>query len=277
MTSVRTKGTAARVAAVFLWAMTVAAFAADDAAPAFARAFVIEIDGVRRSARAADTPLPPASLTKMMSGLLVAESGRELGEPVTVSAAAASATGSRLGLRAGDRMRAADLLTAMMVASSNDACRALAEWHAGSEAQFVDAMNVRAERLGLSRTRFANACGHDALGHVATANDLATLARAAMAAPELARRAGLANAELRTVDGRRRFRISNHNQLIGRSQGVIGVKSGFTARAGKCIVALARRGPHEVLLVMLDAKNRWWDAHDALDYAFRRAPELAPR
>ena len=165
----------------------------------------------------------------------------------------------------------------MLVASSNDACRALAEWQAGSEARFVEAMNARAVRLGLSRTRFVNACGHDAPGHLSTANDLAVLARAAMANPEYARRAGIESAELDTVDHRRKFLIRNHNQLVGRSPGVVGVKSGFTARAGKCIVALARRGPHEVLLVMLNAKNRWWDAHDALDYAFRRAPELAAR
>jgi D-alanyl-D-alanine carboxypeptidase (penicillin-binding protein 5/6) len=270
-------GTAARAAAVLLWTLFVQGASAVDAAPDLARAFVIDIDGVRRSARAADTPLPPASLTKMMSGLLIVESGRELGATVTVSATAAAATGSRLGLRAGDRMRAGDLLTAMLVASSNDACRALAEWQAGSEARFVEAMNARALRLGLSRTRFVNACGHDAPGHVSTANDLALLARAAMANPEYARRAGLETAELHTVDHRRTFRIRNHNQLVGRSPGVVGVKSGFTAQAGKCIVALARRGPHEVLLVMLNAKNRWWDAHDALDYAFRRAPELAAR
>ena len=270
--------TAARVAAVFLillaGASPLPASAAADRAPDFARAFVIEIDGVRRSGRAATTPLPPASLTKMMSGLLVIEARRSLDEKVTASRYAVAATGSRLGLRPGDTLTAADLLTAMLVASSNDACRALAEWHSGSEAKFVQAMNVRARELGMARTRFVNACGHDARGHVSTASDLVKLARAAMAEPEYARRAAIRETTVQTVDGRRRFTVTNHNLLIGRSEGAYGVKSGFTAEAGKCIAALSRRGGHEVLLVMLNAKNRWWDAHDALDYAFLRAPTL---
>jgi serine-type D-Ala-D-Ala carboxypeptidase (penicillin-binding protein 5/6) len=249
---------------------------ATEPSPQFARAFVIEIDGVRRSSRAADTPLPPASLTKMMTGLLVIESRRPLDSVVTISRHAAAATGSRLKLKAGERLTAADLLTATLVASSNDACRALAEWHSGSEAGFVDAMNVRARTMGLVRTRFVNACGHDARGHVSTANDLARLARAAMAEPEYARRAGIRETTLQTTDGRRTFPVANRNHLIGRSEGAYGVKSGFTAAAGKCIAVLSRRGAHEVLLVMLNAGNRWWDAHDALDYAFLRAPTLPP-
>jgi D-alanyl-D-alanine carboxypeptidase (penicillin-binding protein 5/6) len=270
--------TAACVAAVFLWA--VAGVAASEAAKpevpqAFARAFVIEIDGIRRSSREADTPLPPASLTKMMTGLLLIESQRPLDAVATISAHAASATGSRLRLKAGEQVVVADLLTATLVASSNDACRALAEWHSGSEAKFVQAMNARARDLGMARTRFVNACGHDARGHVSTASDLVKLARAAMAEPEYARRASIRETTVQTADGRRRFPITNHNLLIGRSEGAYGVKSGFTAEAGKCIAALSRRGGHEVLLVMLNAKNRWWDAHDALDYAFMRAPTLS--
>jgi D-alanyl-D-alanine carboxypeptidase (penicillin-binding protein 5/6) len=267
----RSNKTAARAAAVLLWACSAFA-AAERTAPDFAKAFVLEIDGIRRAARAAETPLPPASLTKMMTGLLVAESRRPLDTVVTVSRPAAAATGSRLGLRAGERLAVADLLTATLVASANDACRALAEWHSGSEAAFVEAMNTRARQLGLARTYFVNACGHDAPGHLSTASELAKLARAAMAEPEFARRAGFATATV--YIGRRHVTLRNRNALIGRSAGAYGVKSGFTARAGKCIVALSRRGEHEVLLVMLNAKNRWWDAHVALDYAFRRAPEL---
>ena len=94
-----------------------------------------------------------------------------------------------------------------------------------------------------------------------------------MAEPEYARRAANRETVVQAIDGRR-FPITNHNLLIGRSEGAYGVKSGFTAEAGKCIVVISRRGGHEVLLVMLNAKNRWWDAHDALDYAFLRAPTL---
>ena len=172
-------------------------------------------------------------------------------------------------------MLAGDLLTAMLVASSNDACRALAEWVAGSEAAFVGRMNSRAEQLGLTTTRFVNACGHDAAGHFSTASDLALLARAAMAQPEYARRARLEKIELAIIGGQRHFSARNHNHLIGRFAGATGVKSGFTAKAGKCLVATAERNGHHVLLVMLDAKNRWWDADAALEYALSRADEIA--
>lgn len=261
-------GAAALVAAVFFAAPALATAA--PAKESFARAFVLEIDGVRRSEHAAERRLPPASLTKMMSGLLVIESGKA-DEAVRISRFAAAASGSRLRLKAGDRLLASDLLSAMLIASANDACRALAEWVAGSEARFVQRMNQRAETLGLSRTHFTNACGYDAPGHLSTANDLAMLARAAMAEPEYARRAGLAATRTSTIDGRKQFELSNHNHLIGRFAGAIGVKTGFTARAGKCLVALAERDGHQVLLVMLGAKNRWWDADAALDYGLRRA------
>lgn len=206
----------------------------------------------------------------MMSGLVAIEAGR-FAEPVTISRRAAAATGSRLGLRAGERMLAGDLLSAMLIASANDACRALAEWVAGSEAAFVERMNRRAAALGMARTRFANACGHDADGHLSTAADLAILARAAMASPEYARRAALVQSVVSTVGQGRRFVLDNHNQLIGRFPGAYGVKSGYTARAGKCLVAMAERNGHHVLLVMLNAGNRWWDAHGALDYALSAA------
>jgi serine-type D-Ala-D-Ala carboxypeptidase (penicillin-binding protein 5/6) len=271
------KRTAAALAAVFLCVSELSAQPAQSQADRdrFARAFVIEIDGVRRSEHAADLKLPPASLTKMMSGLLVIEHG-QADALVTVSARAAAATGSRLGLRAGERMQADDLLSAMLIASSNDACRALAEWVSGSEEAFVAHMNQRATSLGLTRTHFVNACGHDAPSHLSTASDLAKLARAAMAQPEYARRAGLAALTVTTSKGRR-FDLSNHNHLIGRFPGAYGVKSGFTAKGGKCLVAMAERDGHHVLLVMLNARDRWWDADAALDYALKRAGELSDK
>lgn len=265
------KQTAAVLAAVFLCTSGSAA-ETTQARASFARAFLIEVDGVQRSGHAADLKLPPASLTKMMSGLLVIEHGVS-DSPVTISAHAAAATGSRLGLRAGERMAASDLLSAMLIASSNDACRALAEWVAGSEAAFVERMNRRAAVLGLSRTHFVNACGHDAVGHVSTASDLARLARVAMAQPEYARRARLPELTVKTLAGRS-LSFTNHNQLIGRFPGAYGVKSGFTAQAGKCLVAMVERDGHEVLLVMLNAKNRWWDADAALEYALSRAAAM---
>ena len=252
---------------VLLAAGGVGAWSQTDPAPDAARAYLVEIDDAPVWSHAAATPLPPASLTKMMTALLVLEAWRP-DDVVTANAAVAAATGSRLGLRVGDRMRLTDLLTGAMIASANDACIALAIWRDGTEAKFVARMNARAAALGLRDTHFTNACGHHSPAHVSTANDLAVLAHVVMAQPiyrDLARRI---DADIATVDGRRRFHIANRNALIGRYVGAIGVKSGYTPQAGPCIVAWAMRGEHHVLVVMLGARNRWWDAHALLDRAF---------
>jgi D-alanyl-D-alanine carboxypeptidase (penicillin-binding protein 5/6) len=246
--------------------------AAENPFPRVASAYLVRIQGQEVWAGESTKRLPPASLTKMMTGLLIAEGGR-LDATVTVGQAAARETGSRLGLQTGDRMTAADLLTATLVRSANDACHALADWRAGSEARFVRLMNRRAAELGLRDTRFVNACGHDAPGHHASAADLAMLAETAMRLPTFAEPVARETARVRTLDGGREFLIENTNALIGRLPGAIGVKSGYTRKAGKSLVALAEREGVRVLLVLLNASNRWWDAHIILERAFALGPE----
>ena len=241
--------------------------AADDTFPTVAAAYAVEADGALLWASNAAKSLPPASLTKIMTALLVIERNQP-DAVVRVSAAAARETGARIGLRAGDTMKVRDLLTAALLRSANDACRALADWYAGDERRFAEAMNARARELELTSTRFVNACGHDAPGHLASALDLLALARAALRLPEFGRLVALPSAHIATTDGKRRFDLRTTNALIGRLDGAAGVKSGYTGKAGKCILALARRGPHEVLLVLLDAPDRWWDAHGLAEAAF---------
>lgn len=253
-------------------AIATASSAIENPFPLVASAYLVKIQGRTVWADDAAKPLPPASLTKMMTGLLAAEAGRP-DEVVAVGPEAARETGSRLGLETGDRMTVADLLAAALVRSANDACHALADWMAGSEAQFVRRMNQRASELGLRHTRFVNACGHDAPDHQASASDLATLAEAAMRRPAFARLVAMSETRLRTVDGHKTFAVENTNALIGRFPGAIGVKSGYTPKAGKSLVALAEREGVRVLLVLLNAPNRWWDAHGLLERAFALAPE----
>ncbi|MCW5627157.1 MAG: D-alanyl-D-alanine carboxypeptidase, partial [Burkholderiales bacterium] len=198
------------------------------------------------------------------------EDGR-LDAVTTVSPRAASATGSRIGVRAGERYRVADLLQATLVASANDACRALAEWQAGSEAAFVTRMNRRAADLKLVDTRFRNACGHDAEGHRSSARDLLDLGVAAMAQPAIATAVGQVDGRIVPVDGRRTLSFNNRNALIGRYDGAIGVKSGYTPNAGTCLIALAERAGVRVWVVLLRARDRWWDAHGLLDRGFEWA------
>lgn len=214
--------------------------------------------------------LPPASLTKLMTALLVIERGR-LEDTVTVSGAAARETGTRIGLRAGERLGTRDLLAAMVIRSANDACRALAD-DAGVD--FVERMNARAAALGLADTRFVEPCGHDRAGQYSSAADLARLAEEAMRHAEFARLAGTARATIATLDGRHRFRFSNTNALIGRYAGALGVKTGTTEGAGHCIVGLAERKGVRVLVVLLHARDRWWNAAGLLDRAFEAARPL---
>ena len=258
--------------ALFLLALVAWAAGAPSAGepPPLAAAYLLQVQGRTVWAEHAERRLLPASLTKIMTALLVLEADRP-DEIVTVSRQAAGERGARLGLAAGDRMRVRDLLTATVVRSANDACHALAEWRAGSQARFVQLMNRRAKALGLGNTRFANACGLDAPRHYTSAADLAALTRVALGFPAFKALVRETAVRVETADGRREFLLTSTNALLGRMPGAIGVKTGFTRGAGPCVVALAEREGVEVLLVLLNARNRWWDADRILEYGFSLA------
>ena len=240
-----------------------------DRFPQVADAYLVQVGENELWARRADERLPPASLTKIMTALIVLEDYRPA-QVVSVSKAAAAATGS-LKLVAGDRLTVEALLTATLMASANNACAALAESSAGSIGAFVEKMNARALSLGLSNTHFANPCGFDASGHYSSARDLARLAHAALAHPEFAALVARSEATIATADGRRSFHIRNKNALIGTYAPAMGVKTGYTAKAGTCLIALAQKQDTRVLLVMLNAKRRWWDAIGVIENAFDEA------
>lgn len=238
--------------------------------PGVATAYLVRVGGESRWGSELHRPLPPASLTKVMSALLILERYRPQAL-VTVSPAAAAETGTRLGLRAGEQFRGQDLLAGMLLNSANDACHALAEAVGGDEAGFVLLMNRRAAEMGLTDTHFANACGHDQAQHYASVENLARLAELAWLNPVFAQLVATREQVIATADGRRRFPLKNANALLGRYPGAIGMKTGFTPLAGKCLIALAEREGVRVLLVMLNAPNRWWDATALLDRAFQQA------
>lgn len=268
------------IAALFLltlWATALCAPAHADSIsdpyPKVAKSYLVFVDGVAQWGHDIHKPLPPASLTKMMTSLLTMEHA-DLNDIVTVNKAAASETGSRIWIKEGDQLTVRDLLTATMVHSGNDACRALAEYIGGNEAQFVDMMNQRAKLLGMQDTHFMNACGHDHPEHYSTAADLAIVAQEVMRYPVINEIVSVVKGKLRTVDKKRVFAIKNRNELVGRYPGVIGVKTGYTKGAGKCLVAMAERGNHNVMLIMLNAPNRWWDAEEMLNQSFIEAGVL---
>lgn len=264
-------GLAAALALAAAPALAAPPAGAADRFPRAASAYVVAIGDREVWARDPDAPRRPASLTKLMTALVLLEDARwSPAAEVTVSARAARETGSRAGLAAGDRARAGELLAATLVGSSNDACHALAEHAAGTERAFVARMNARAAALGLAATRFQNACGHDAKDHHASARDLLRLARAALAHPELRRLAALGEATVTTGAGRV-LRVRTTNPLLGRLRGATGLKSGYTPGAGRCAVAVAERDGVEVVVVLLDASDRWWAAAGLVEAAFREA------
>ena len=241
-----------------------------DPFPHAAASYVVAIDGRIVWERDADTPRLPASLTKIMTALLLVERDWDPAARVTVTPRAAGASGSRAGLKAGDVLSARDLLTAMLVTSANDACVALAEHAAGSAPAFVARMNARAAEMGLTATRFSNPCGHDDPGQRSSAHDLRRLAEAAMARPEIASIVPLSQATIRT-EGGRKIQVKTGNHLLGRCEGAYGVKTGYTPGAGKCLVATVQRGGTKVLVVLLDAADRWWTASGLIEMAFDEA------
>lgn len=248
---------------------------AEDRWPGVASAYLVRIDGDERWSSNASARLEPASLTKLMTALLAVDALAPR-DRVAVSRRAATAGGAKLGLAAGTTLAAEDLLAASLLRSANDACLALAERVAGSEAAFVARMNERARAMGLADTRFANACGLPAAKHYASARDLATLADAAMRQPRIAAIVRRERGSATASDGRV-FRFENGNALIGRVEGARGIKTGWTRSAGRCLVADAERGGVRVSVVLLGAPDRWWDAVAMIESAFedarsRRAP-----
>jgi D-alanyl-D-alanine carboxypeptidase (penicillin-binding protein 5/6) len=204
----------------------------------------------------ANRRVAPASLTKIMSALVILEYG-QLQDPVTVSRKAAAARKIHLRLHAGHVFRLEDLLKAMLITSANDACLAAVEHVGGSEDMFVAMMNNKARRLGLLDTHFSNACGFDSPTHYTTAADLATLSEAAMQDPMFR---SLVRKEVDMIfplNANRSYWLRNTNRLLGRIPGIEGIKTGFTSQAGRCLVAKASQDGKEVLLVLLHANRRW--------------------
>jgi D-alanyl-D-alanine carboxypeptidase (penicillin-binding protein 5/6) len=170
-------------------------------------------------------------------------------------------------------------MAGLLLRSANDACLALAEHAAGDERRFVERMNAQAAAWQLRDTHFVNACGFDAPGQYSSARDIAALARRVVTTPRLATLVALPRYTARTVDGRT-FALRSTNALLGYVPGLAGVKTGYTDRAGRCLAGYAERDGHTVLVVLLGANDRWWDAVAMFEQAFARVagpmPQIAP-
>jgi len=235
-----------------------------------AAAYAIVVDGDLLWGHNLDAHREPASLTKLLTALVLLDSNWQPDAVLTVSRDAAHTTPVRVGLHTGDRVRAEDALTAMLMHSANDACMVLVEHAAGTLATFAARMNARAAQLGMHDSHFVHPCGYDAVGQYSTVHDLLRLAKAAHADPRIARIVEQRRASITTEAGRR-LTFNSTNHLLGHMPGVVGLKTGYTAQAGRCLIALAERSGHRVWVVLLDSRTRWWVAPRMLASGFAAA------
>lgn len=219
----------------------------------------------------ADTPMEPASVTKIMTMLLIMEAVENgqvsMDDMISVSIHAREMGGSGVYLEEGEQFTLHEMLKAIAIESANDACVAVAEHLCGSELTFVDKMNERAAQLGMTNTHFVNCNGLPASGHLTTARDIARMSQALLAHDEIKEYTTIWMDTFR--DGT--FGLNNTNRLIRFYEGATGLKTGFTNGAKFCISATAERDGMGLIAVVLGAPtsdDRFEDAKAMLNYGF---------
>ncbi len=218
-----------------------------------------------------DEKLPIASVTKIMTMLLIMEridtGALNFTDIVTVSENAKSYGGSTMFLETGEQISVGDIMKGIAVASANDGCVAMAEHIAGSEAAFVEMMNVRAKELGMENTVFKNTNGLDEDGQYSTARDVSIMSRELIKHEQIYNYTKIWTDTLR--DGK--FNLANTNRLIRFYTGATGLKTGSTSKAGCCLAATANRDGMDLIAVVLgapDTKTRFSSATALLNYGF---------
>ncbi len=222
----------------------------------------------------ADEKLVPASMTKMMSMLLIIENIEKgvlkWNQEITVSENAASMGGSQILLEAGEKMTVEDLFKGVAIASGNDAVVALGEAIAGTEEGFVDMMNDRAKELGLKNTNFKTPHGLDEANHYSSARDMSAIARELVKHEKVLEFTSVYEDYLRE-DTDRKIWLVNTNKLVRFYDGVDGLKTGYTESAGYCLTATAKKDGMRIIAVVMgepDSKTRNQEVSEMLDYSF---------
>ncbi len=210
--------------------------------------------------------LPMASTTKMMTALLAAESG-SWDETVTVSVNAQNQEGSSIYLEENDRIKLSDLVCGMLLNSGNDAAVATAEHISGCCDTFSELMTKRAKEIGALNTSFENPSGLDDENHYSTAYDLALIGSEVIKNEHLSPIIQSKEMQITDEEGDITY-LRNHNKLLWNYEGMIGVKTGFTKKSGRCLVTAARRGGVTLVAVTLCAPEDWKDHKKMLDYGF---------
>ncbi|ASQ91785.1 peptidase S11 [Prosthecochloris sp. GSB1] len=221
--------------------------------------------------------IQPASLTKILTCIIAIESGK-LGNVVEIPREATLVEPTKAGFDPGEKIRLVDLVKASMVRSSNDAAFAIAVYLGGSVSRFAVMMNRRAKEIGMTHSHFTNPAGYDRdlyEGHYSTAEDLLRLTEYAIDNELFNRIARLDSVSFLEQKTRKRYTLKSSNKLLERYPYAVGIKTGYTFRAGRCLIARAMKGDRDMVLVMLNAgKDRWEMAQMMFEKAFA---EKTPR
>ena len=208
-------------------------------------------------------PAAMASTTKIMTALLTLEAAAQSDDVVEITQEMAGVEGSSLGLQVGWKITLSNLAAGMLTVSGNDAAFSAAVYLAGSEAAFAERMNERAAEIGMTDTCFVTASGLDEGDHHSTALDMARLAAVALENPAFLEIASQTSYPVSFVEPEKTVQLTNHNKLLSQVEGCIGVKTGYTEKAGRCLVSAVERDGVRLICVTLDAPNDW-DDHAAL-------------
>lgn len=211
----------------------------------------------------------PASVTKTLTAIIALEKG-SLTDSVLVPPEASDIEGSAIGLKAGERLTLEDLLYSLMLNSGNDSAVAIACHIGGSVSGFVDLINKKALELGAKDSHFNNSNGLPDDNHYTTAYDFSLITRYAMQNPEFRKIVSTTTKNITRSDPEAQTFLLNHNKLLWRYEGSIGVKTGYTTQAGQCLAAAAVRQDRELIAIVFDSEgdNIWTDATSLLDYGF---------
>jgi len=221
----------------------------------------------------ADVRRPMASLTKLMTALLIVEH-HTMDEWVTVPVATGRVEGNKIYLPPGEQFTVGNLLSALLIASANDAAEVLAIYHSGSVSAFVEEMNARAGALGLKDTQYANPSGLDSSLQWSTPQDLTWLASFVLRKPEIRERMGKRGTRIISRQGST-IPLTHTHALLGTESEVVAGKTGTTMGAKECLLSVVDAGGHEYVVVLLHSLERYKDMLKILSAIEQRASETA--
>lgn len=201
----------------------------------------------------------PASLTKIMTAIIAIESGR-MNDVVTITKPMIQVEPTKANLRVGEKFYLRDLVKAAMVMSANDAAMAIGIYLGdGNVETFAYMMNQKAKKLGMKNTNFTNPCGFDIGNHYSTAQDLLVMSEYAIKNSSFNDMAKLKRHDFKAINTKRNYAAYTHNKLLNNYKYAVGIKTGFTQKAGPCLIARAKKDGKDILVVMLNSEHRWKD------------------